>query len=159
MRQEVPPAAQRGELHPRFLLSGVPPGCGVGRPATRARPDIADYVLVYRNQKLAVVEAKAWDKLLTEAVGQAKSYAGKLAVRYAYSTNGQGIYGIDMTEGTEGEVPQYPTPEELWNLTFAQANAWRDRFAAVPFEDRGGGEERSFRRAGARGLRPGAANP
>jgi type I restriction enzyme R subunit len=104
----------------------------------RAKPDVADYVLVYRNHKLAVVEAKAWDKPLTEGVGQAKSYAGKLAVRYTYSTNGQGIYGIDMTEGTEGEVPQYPTPEELWSQTFAEANAWRDRFAAVPFEDRGG---------------------
>ena len=33
---------------------------------------------------------------------------------------------------------RYPTPEELWNLTFAEANAWRDRFAAVPFEDKGG---------------------
>ena len=104
----------------------------------RAKPDIADYVLVYRNHKLAVVEAKAWDKPLTEGVGQAKSYAGKLAVRYTYSTNGQGIYGIDMKEGTEGEVPQYPTPEELWGLTFAEANAWRDSFAAVPFEDKGG---------------------
>ena len=28
----------------------------------RARAEIADYVLVYRNTKLAVVEAKAWDK-------------------------------------------------------------------------------------------------
>ena len=43
-----------------------------------------------------------------------------------------------MKEGTEGEVPQFPSPEELWNLTFAEANAWRDRFATVPFEDRGG---------------------
>src|SRR5208283_4780915 len=104
----------------------------------RAKPDIADYVLVYRNHKLAVVEAKAWDKPLTEGVGQAKSYAGKLQVRYTYSTNGQGIYGIDMEDGAEGEVPQYPTPEELWSQTFAVANAWRDRFAAVPFEDKGG---------------------
>jgi acetolactate synthase small subunit len=39
---------------------------------------------------------------------------------------------------TEGDVAQYPSPEELWNLTFAEANAWRDRFAAVPFEDKGG---------------------
>ena len=43
-----------------------------------------------------------------------------------------------MQEGTEGELPSYPTPDELWNLTFAEANAWRDRFATVPFEDRGG---------------------
>ena len=38
----------------------------------RGKPLIADYVLVYRNRKLAVIEAKAWDKPLTEGVGQAK---------------------------------------------------------------------------------------
>jgi type I restriction enzyme R subunit len=51
---------------------------------------------------------------------------------------GTGIYGIDMSSGAEGDVPQYPTPEALWNLTFAKHNAWRDRIAAVPFEDKGG---------------------
>jgi type I restriction enzyme R subunit len=104
----------------------------------RGKPLIADYVLVYRNHKLAVIEAKAWDKPLTEGVGQAKDYAGKLAIRFTYATNGQGIYGIDMTEGTEGEMPQYPGPEELWSLAFAEQIDWRDRFAAVPFEDKGG---------------------
>jgi type I restriction enzyme R subunit len=104
----------------------------------RGKPLIADYVLVYRNHKLAVVEAKAWDEELTEGVAQAKNYAGKLAIRFTYATNGQGIYRIDMSEGTEGEVMRYPGPDELWNLTFAAQNAWRDRFAAVPFEDKGG---------------------
>ena len=108
---------------------------GFGR---RGKSLTADYVLIYRNTKLAVVEAKAWDEALTEGVAQAKNYAEKLAIRFTYSTNGQGIYGIDMDEGTEGDVPRYPTPDELWNLTFAEQNAWRDRFATVPFEDRGG---------------------
>lgn len=108
---------------------------GAGR---RGKALSADYVLEYRNTKLAVVEAKAWDKELTEGVGQAKDYAGRLAVRFTYATNGQGIYGIDMQTGTEEERSSFPTPDELWNLTFATANAWRDRFAAVPFEDRGG---------------------
>ena len=108
----------------------------------RAKAEIADYVLVYRNTKLATVEAKAWDKPHTEGVGQAKSYAAKLAVRFAYATNGQQIYGIDMATGTECDVVLYPSPDELWAQTFAQAEAatavWRDRFAAVPFEDKGG---------------------
>jgi type I restriction enzyme R subunit len=108
---------------------------GFGR---RGKALIADYVLEYRNHKLAAIEAKAWDQQISEGVAQAKNYAEKLAVRYAYSTNGQGIYGVDMAEGWEGEMLQYPTPEELWNLTFAEQNAWRDRFAAVPFEDREG---------------------
>ena len=108
---------------------------GYGR---RGKPLTADYVLVYRNRKLAVVEAKAWDEALTEGVAQAKNYAGKLAIRYTFSTNGQGIYGIDMETGKEAETPAFPTPDELWNQTFAAANAWRDLFSAVPFEDKGG---------------------
>lgn len=56
-------------------------------------------MLEYRNTKLAVVEAKAWEEALTEGVAQAKNYAGKLAVRFTYSTNGQEIYGIDMLAG------------------------------------------------------------
>src|SRR6202051_4274866 len=97
---------------------------GLGR---RGKSLTADYVLIYRNTKLAVVEAKAWDEPLTQGVAQAKNYAGKLAVRFTYSTNGQGIYGIDMQEGSEGEVPTYPGPEQLWHMTFAETNAWRDR--------------------------------
>ena len=108
---------------------------GLGR---RGKGLTADYVLIYRNTKLAIVEAKAWDVPITEGVGQAKNYAKKLEIRYAYATNGQGIYGIDMKTGAECEMPQYPTPEQLWGMTFAEANAWCDRFTAIPFEDKGG---------------------
>src|SRR5580658_8290798 len=108
---------------------------GQGR---RGNPLFADYVLEYRNTKLAVVEAKAWDEELTEGVGQAKNYAGKLAIRYAYATNGRGLYGVDMETGKEGEQARYPTPYELWASTFAEPNAWRDRFAPVPFPDKSG---------------------
>jgi len=104
----------------------------------RGKALFADYVLEYRNTKLAIVEAKAWDEELTEGVDQAKNYAAKMAVRFTYASNGQGIYGIDMQTGKEGELPQYPTPDELWNMTFTEQNAWRDRFAVVPFEDKGG---------------------
>jgi type I restriction enzyme R subunit len=104
----------------------------------RGSPEIADYILVYRGIKLGVVEAKKLLAMLTEGVAQAKTYAAKLAVRFTFATNGKGIYQIDMQEGTEGEIMRFPTPDELWAATFAEANAWRDRFSAVPFEDRGG---------------------
>lgn len=104
----------------------------------RSKPEIADYVLVYRNHKLAVIEAKRWDLPHTEGLAQAKTYAGKLRARFTYATNGQRIYGVDMQSGAEGDVAAYPSPQELWNLTFAEANDWRERFAAVPFEDKGG---------------------
>lgn len=105
----------------------------------RAKPLIADYVLRYRNHKLAVVEAKADTAAVTEGVAQAKHYAEKLAVRFSYATNGRGIYEIDRGTGRERDnVPRYPTPEELWHWTFAEANEWRDRFASVAYEDRSG---------------------
>jgi type I restriction enzyme, R subunit len=121
---------------------------GAGR---RGKALTADYVLEYRNTRLAVVEAKAWDEALTEGLAQAKNYAAKLAVRFTYATNGHGLYAVDMHTGAEGQVPAnpaagsgpagampFPTPDELWARTFAKENAWRDRFAAVPFEDKGG---------------------
>ena len=98
----------------------------------------ADYVQEYRNTKLAVIEAKAWDKPLTEGVGQANDYAEKLQIRFTYATNGQGIYAIDRQTGTEAEIANYPTPAELWSRIFATQNQWRDRFATIPFEDKGG---------------------
>ena len=108
---------------------------GAGR---RATSDIADYILTFRGHKLAVVEAKKRDLPVTEGLAQAKKYCERLQARYAYSTNGLGIYRADMKTGEEGEVASYPTPEELWEETFAETNEWRNRFAAVPFEDKGG---------------------
>jgi type I restriction enzyme R subunit len=108
---------------------------GAGR---RGRKEIADYVLTFRNHKLAVIEAKAEDKGPTEGVAQAKAYAEKLQARFAFSTNGRKIYRIDMETGAEGYVERYPTPDELWAEVFKEKNEWRDRFAAVPFEERSG---------------------
>jgi len=108
---------------------------GLGR---RGKALLADYVLEYRNTKLAVIEAKACDMAMTEGLAQAKNYASKLSIRFAYSTNGQGIYEVDMVTGVEREVACYPSPSELWQRTFAKQDAWRDRFAAVPYEDKGG---------------------
>ena len=121
----------------RIRREVIAPGRLQGK-GQRSKAEIADYVLIYRNTKLAVIEAKAWDKPYTEGLAQAKQYAAKLAVRFTYATNGQQIYGVDMSTGQEGDVATYPTPDELWAKTFAEANAWRDRFASVPFEDKGG---------------------
>jgi type I restriction enzyme R subunit len=127
---------------------------GAGR---RTDPDTADYVLVYQNRKLAVIEAKREDLSESEGVAQAKHYAGKMAVRFAYATNGHKIYRMDLGSApvqepanidepdgpvvittSEGLVGHFPTPDELWAATFAVPNAWRERFAQVPFEDRSG---------------------
>lgn len=106
----------------------------------RGEATTADYVLSYRGRKLAAVEAKAAGKGVTAGLGQAKIYAGKLNTRWAFSTDGTGQYRVDMATGKEGPVAAWPTPQELWDATFAEENAWRDRFAAVPFEDKGGSQ-------------------
>lgn len=87
----------------------------------------ADYVLSYRNTALAVVEAKADSLPFTEGVGQAKEYAAKLQLRFTYASNGKGIYAIDRETGEEGEAEAFPSPQELWQRTFAEENAWRDQ--------------------------------
>jgi len=104
----------------------------------RSAPSKADYVLQYRNRNLAIIEAKSDEKGYTEGVGQAKDYAERLQVRHTYSTNGLQIYGIDMFEGSEGDVSTYPAPDELWDMTFEEEDDWRDKLLSVPFEDRGG---------------------
>ena len=108
---------------------------GAGRPQQRL---ILDYLMLYRNRKLAVVEAKAEDKPLTQGLAQAKQYAEKLGVRFAYSTNGLGFYEVDMETGVEGEVPAVPSPEVLWQRTFANAPSLETDLTDVPFESNGG---------------------
>jgi type I restriction enzyme R subunit len=115
----------------------IAPGRIMGK-GRRARPLSCDYVLVYRNTKLATIEAKAASKSYTEGVGQAKDYAERLLTRFAYATNGREIYRIDMATGAERLVEAFPTPQQLWDATFATANVWRDRFAVVPYETSGG---------------------
>ena len=104
----------------------------------RAKKLTADYVLVYKGIKLAVVEAKSNDLVVGEGVAQAKLYAEKLNLDTTYSSNGNEIYCICMKTGNEGLVADFLTPDELWNKTFAVQNEWRERFSAVPFEDKSG---------------------
>jgi type I restriction enzyme R subunit len=104
----------------------------------RGRKIIADYILVHKGIKLAVIEAKSDELEVGEGVMQAKQYAEKLQLETTYSTNGNAIYQICMKTGSEGLVADYLSPEELWNKTFAEQNEWREKFANVPFEDKSG---------------------
>jgi len=110
----------------------------------RAKPLIADYILVYKGIKLAVVEAKSRSLEVGEGVAQAKVYADKLTLDTTYSTNGDDIYQICMQTGEEGLVDRYLSPQELWIKSYpAKASTeitelWRDKFTSVPFEDKSG---------------------
>ena len=104
----------------------------------RIKPLIADYILSYKNIKFAVVEAKSDELEVGEGVGQAKNYAGKMHIEYAFAANGKEIYEINMETGKEGLIDNFPSPDELWNKVFEKKNEWRDKFNQVPFEDIGG---------------------
>lgn len=104
----------------------------------RAKPSIADYVLVYQGRKLAVIEAKSNELAVGEGVAQAKRDALKLQLDYTYASNGKEIYEMCLKNGNEGLVASFPTPDDLWNKIFSDQNEWRDKFNSVPFEDVGG---------------------
>ena len=95
----------------------------------------ADYVLSYKNRKLAVVEAKSDELDVSEGVAQAKLYAQKLRLETSYAANGKAIYEICLKGGKESLVEKFPTPQQLWEKTFTKKNEWIDRFNAIPFED------------------------
>ena len=104
----------------------------------RKKPLIADYILVYKGIKLAVVEAKSDELEVGEGVAQAKQYASKLNLETTYSTNGKEIYQICMKTCAEGLVTNFLSPQELWDKTYTDQNDWRDKFTNIPFEDKSG---------------------
>lgn len=110
----------------------------------RAKPLIADYILVYKNQKIGIIEAKSDDLPVGDGVAQAKKYAGKMQIDYTFAANGREIYQISMKSGKEGLVDQFPTPDELWAMTFSYRSEWNERFDAVPFEDVGGTKQARY---------------
>ena len=104
----------------------------------------ADYVLVYKNRKLAVIEAKSNEQEVGEGVAQAKLYATKLELDYTYAANGKEIYEICLATGIERLVSGFPTPDELWSKVFGDSSEWQAKFNAVPFEDVNGTKQARY---------------
>lgn len=104
----------------------------------RGKKLTADYILVYKGIKLAVIEAKRSTLSAGEGVSQAKHYADKLQIETTYATNGLEIYSICMKTGAEEWVTDFLTPDELWEKTYSEQNRWRDKFHSVPYEDKSG---------------------
>ncbi len=104
----------------------------------RKKPLIADYILVYKGIKLAVVEAKSDKLAVSEGVAQAKLYAQKLNLETTYSTNGNEIYQICLKTGEEKRVEDFLSPQALWEKTYSDQNDWREQFSSIPFEGKSG---------------------
>ena len=117
-------------------------------------PKKADYILEYKGIKLAVIEAKSDEKDVSEGVAQAKLYADALKIRYTYSTNGDDIWFIDMgVKNSKGEyiipskehdIETFPTPQDLWQMTFPEENPWRDKFNLCALNRSGGRQPRYY---------------
>jgi type I restriction enzyme R subunit len=87
-----------------------------GRKAKRKKKKRFDYLLRYsQNFPIAIVEAKSKYKNAADGMQQAKEYAEILNLKFAYATNGIDILEFDYITGIEKQVPQYPSPTELWN--------------------------------------------
>ncbi|MDN5275241.1 MAG: putative repair helicase RadD [Candidatus Saccharibacteria bacterium] len=104
---------------------------GAGQRGSKKK---ADYILAYKSQKLAIVEAKAEDKEVTDGLEQVKGYAQSLNIRYVYSTNGHGIYFFDMRTSRGKSVDRYHTPEELFSMTFDEFSEAQKTVLTEPFQ-------------------------
>lgn len=80
-------------------------------------PNYADYLLRYAESlPIAVVEAKEETKQPGAGLQQAKEYAEKLGLLFAFSSNGHGCELWDFTTNTQQTLAmqEFPSPEALW---------------------------------------------
>ena len=88
-----------------------------GKEGRRSSPVYVDYLLRYRRSRaIAVVEAKAEDKHHCEGERQAKDYATRLGLWYAYATNGHEIEFYNLKDNTQQTVANFHSPQELWHM-------------------------------------------
>tara|TARA_Y100000748_G_scaffold283254_1_gene264166 strand:+ start:59 stop:2344 length:2286 start_codon:yes stop_codon:yes gene_type:complete len=105
-----------------------------------------DYVLIYKNVKLAVVEAKKSGMSYGDAVGQVKDYNEQLKLPFAYATDGNEIREMHY-EGDachEKDVVAFPSPEEMYQRAFPENNEVEDALSQIPFNRSGGKEPRYY---------------
>jgi type I restriction enzyme R subunit len=87
----------------------------VGDEAKRKESKKADYLLLYNEAlPLAVIEAKEEAKSAISGIQQAKEYAERLDVLFAYSTNGHEIEEFDFSTNIQKSISLFPSREELY---------------------------------------------
>ncbi len=123
----------------------------------KAVPKRADYVLIYKGVKLAIVEAKSDELSYAEGVPQAKEYADMLGIRFTYATNGNDIYEMDRESCDEHFVNAFPSPDELWTRIYGQPNLWRDKLNEEPFYSDGTKQPRYYQETAVRKVLEGIA--
>ena len=96
-----------------------------GNMTSREKPLRADYLLfMSANEPLAVIEAKNAEHSVSDGLQQAKMYAEKLDIPFAYSSNGDGFQEFDYLTGVERSLSlaEFPTREELIERYYKELN-------------------------------------
>ncbi|MDO5308549.1 MAG: DEAD/DEAH box helicase family protein [Planctomycetia bacterium] len=96
-----------------------------GNKVFRDKPLRADYILYYiTNYPIAIVEAKDNNHSVSYGIQQAKTYAKKMHIPFAYSSNGDAFQEYDFLTGKERQIAlaDFPTPEELFERYRLEAN-------------------------------------
>ena len=123
----INPALQKG-WEPEYITMETPITGGkinlFGNMTTRSKPLRADYLL-HRiiNDPLAVIEAKSNQYSVSAGLQQAKTYAEKLGIPFAYSSNGEGFQEFDFLTGVERffDIDEFPSREQLTERYYREA--------------------------------------
>ncbi|MCC6603770.1 MAG: DEAD/DEAH box helicase family protein [Anaerolineae bacterium] len=107
-----------------------------GKTAVRGSRNFMDYLLVYKNVPLAVVEAKDNRHSIGSGMQQALRYAQAYDVPFAYSSNGDGFLEhnrLAQAGNIERELAldAFPQPELLWQQYVVAKNITPEQEAIV----------------------------
>jgi len=122
-----------------------------GKSGKRAKPLYTDYLLRYSPSKaIAIIEAKKEELSHLEGSKQAKEYALKLGMWFAYSTNGHEIEFFDLKKNSQQTVTKFHSPSELWNLylEYSGISAAKENLTALThdyYDESGIGQRRKPR--------------
>lgn len=103
-----------------------------------------DYLLQYKNENLAIIEAKKESLSPTSGLEQAKKYGKLLKLQIVYTTNGKQTYEFDMLTGKGRYIERYPTPEELYQHINAPKGNLRERIINQPYSSEDGRKPRYY---------------
>lgn len=105
-----------------------------GQKTKRQPAQRPDYILRYApHVMLAVVEAKRDTLPPAEGLQQAKAYAQKLDLKFAYATNGLRVVEFDFLTGHERELDTFPAPAELWRRRYPGTDSRLQDGLLVPY--------------------------
>lgn len=110
----------------------------------RGKQYFVDYLLVYKNTNLAIIEAKAENKDPLDGLQQSINYAEKLRIDFVYTTNGHKIYEHSLREGRGQWIESYPTPHELFERKYGKTESKKESIITQPFHFEGSRKPRFY---------------